>query len=64
MLWGGGGGGYYTVGNNAMYNTMGLRDCMVTVILRKKFFLHYSLKACFPSIFQYILPFRNPWCIC
>ena len=53
----GGGGGYYTVGNNAMYNSRGygIGDSGLEKIIQ-----NYSIKACFSSIFQCILPFRRP----
>ena len=54
-----GGRGYYTVGNNAIYVQFKGVKGLVIVVLRKKI-LNYSIKACFSSIFQQILPFRNP----
>ena len=44
-----GGGGYYTVGNNAMYNSRvyGIGNSGL-----EKNFQNYSIKACFSSISQ------------
>ena len=56
-MWGG--GGYYTVGNNVIYvqfkGGWGVGDSDL-----EKIFQNYSIKACFSSIFQQIMPFRNP----
>ena len=53
------GGGYYTVGNNVIYvqfkGGYGIGDSDL-----EKIFQNYSIKACFSSIFQQIMPFRNP----